>query len=145
MNVENILNELKKNLEEEFKKNFTGLVLFGSFAKGTQKLNSDIDILLTFNNLPQSRTKRFRLIRPIIMQLEEKYDIYINPVIAQEDKLSKSHLLLDIAQYAKILLDKNGKIKKHFEDIKNDYKNGLVKKIVRDNHYVLWISEKIET
>lgn len=132
-----ILNEFKIYLEDNFKDNFTGLVLFGSYAKNSQNKNSDVDLLITFKKLPKMRSERLDLILEILMQLETKYKIDINPIISQENELEESFLLIDIAEYAKIIIDKNKIITKLFQKIKNNYKQGFYQKLKRENYYVL--------
>lgn len=143
MNINTLLKELTESLENEFKDNFTGLVLFGSYAINKQKSTSDIDIFLTFKKLPNLRYERIKLISKFVDEIEEKYNIPINPIVSQEDKLQKSYFIIDIAEYAKILVDKNNKIHNIFQEIKKDYEKGLAKKKKVGNHYLLWVSEDI--
>ena len=143
MNINNLLKELQEALENDFKDNFTGLVLFGSYAKAAQKPNSDIDLILTFKKLPENRLDRLRLIEDVIDSIEDKYKIAINPIVSNEEKLQKTYLLIDIADYAKIIVDKNKKITTLFNSIKKDYKKGLAQKKKVGDHYILWISDEI--
>lgn len=55
--INKILNELKNSLKSKFKDNFTGLILFGSYAIGKKKKNRDLDIMILFNKLPKNREK----------------------------------------------------------------------------------------
>ena len=105
--INKLLDELVFELESKFKENFTGMILFGSYAKGTQNKNSDLDIIITFKKLPENRLERMKLVENIINKIEDKYKIAINPIISNENKLEKTYLMIDIAEYAKILLDKN--------------------------------------
>ena len=139
MNINSLLEELQESLEKEFKDNFTGLVLFGSYARGTQKPTSDVDLLLTFKNLPKNSYDRSDLFLDILINLEYRYNIDINAIYAEERELSKSPLLVDIALYAKILKDENKRISKLFINIKKDYEKGVYKKIPRKNHYTLYM------
>ena len=137
VDIDKILKELMSYLENDFKSNFTGLVLFGSYAKGNAKSNSDIDILITFKKLPKTRYERHELLEDFLNKLEDDYNVLINPIIAKDSNLEKSFLLIDIAQYAKILVDKRNKINKIFKDINKGYKEGVFKKIIRNAYYVL--------
>ncbi len=132
-----LLKELSLTLETKFKNNFTGLVLFGSYAKNKQKKNSDIDLLIIFNKLPKNRYKRSDLIVDIIINFNEKYDIDLAPILAEEKKLSKSILLIEIADYSQILLDKNNRIKSLFNKIEQDYINGYIKKIIKEDYHIV--------
>jgi len=49
-NIKNILTSLKPYLKEKY--HISSIELFGSYAKGTQSKNSDIDILVDFEKTP---------------------------------------------------------------------------------------------
>lgn len=138
-----LLKELQSSLEVEFKDNFTGLVLFGSYARNEANNHSDLDLIITFKKLPSSRVKRMELLTDFLLEFENKYELEINAIISDENKISKTYLVLDIAEYAKIIIDKNNKITNLFNSIKKDYDVGLVKKIPTGDHYMLWASDLI--
>ena len=135
-----ILSDLKKELKSRFKDDFTGLVLFGSYARNTQTKNSDLDILLIFDKLPPGRLERIRLVSGIIDPIEKKYKIDINPIIKLGKELKKTPLLMDIAEYAKILHDTNNSIKPVFDSIRKDYANGQIVKERCEDSYVLKVN-----
>ena len=56
-------------------KNETNVIIFGSYAKALQKKDSDLDILIVSKN---------RDIKKKILELNEIYDIEVNPKIAKE-------------------------------------------------------------
>ena len=77
------LNELKTRIQKILKK--YGIVkagIFGSYARGEQKKNSDVDILIEFN---ESLLKLVKLEREIAEDLKVKVDIItykgINPLL----------------------------------------------------------------
>jgi len=45
-----LLNEIIENITNKYKKEIKEIILYGSYAKGTQKEDSDIDILVLFKN-----------------------------------------------------------------------------------------------
>lgn len=137
--VDKLLKELIVELELQFQDNFTGLVLFGSYAKGTQTQNSDVDILLTFRKLPKSRLERIELIEILLNKLEKKYKLPINPIIKEKSELELNFLFADIADYAKIIVDKTGEINKFMKEILLKYESGLIKKIISGNNYRIYI------
>lgn len=137
MNINSLLEELQESLEKEFKDNFTGLVLFGSYAKGTQKHTSDVDIIITFKKLPVKRAEKQEFISDFLLPFEEKYHVDINAKISQDNMINKTILFYEIVDYAKILVDKNNKIDRLFKRIKKDYEKGDVKKIYRDNYHII--------
>ncbi len=127
--IKKLLTELKDQLEKSHKENFTGLVLFGSYARNTQNKDSDVDLIATFKDLPESRTQRIEIFSQTLVDLELKYNINITLIAKKESELKKSALLTEIADYAKILIDKNIKLINLFKSIQKDYKNGFVKKL----------------
>jgi predicted nucleotidyltransferase len=139
--LNSLLNHLIKNLENKFKDNFTGLVLFGSYAKNEAKDNSDLDILITFQELNCRYVERFDLVLPFLIKLEKEFKIQINPIIKLEKEFTISFLLSEIGTTGKIYLDKNKKIKLFFSKIKKAYKTGFIKKIETQNNYKIQIQD----
>jgi predicted nucleotidyltransferase len=103
-------------------KNFYGqrlisVVVFGSVGRGAQTYNSDIDILIIAEGLPNGRMKRIRefesveeKIEPFIKSLRQKEGIntYISAIIKSPEEVEKgSPLFLDMVEDARILLDKD--------------------------------------
>lgn len=80
MKINSLLKELNNSLENKFKDNFTGLVLFGSYAKNKQNSSSYIDILLTFKNcltletLLNYQLKKLYYVRNYISIMECKWN-----------------------------------------------------------------------
>lgn len=57
-NENQILQELKENCKKIIGKNLKAIVLFGSRASGTAKKDSDFDVLIIADDLPQAWRKR---------------------------------------------------------------------------------------
>jgi predicted nucleotidyltransferase len=49
MNISFILDEVIKKIISNYREEVEQIILYGSYAKGTQKKNSDIDILVLFD------------------------------------------------------------------------------------------------
>ncbi|MFW5704334.1 MAG: nucleotidyltransferase family protein [Nanoarchaeota archaeon] len=135
--INKLLTELKTELNSKHKENFTGLVLFGSYAKGVQNKNSDVDLIVSFKKLPKNRKEKISYLFDIIFPLEEKYGIEINPLVCESKNLKKTILATEISDYAKIIVDKKGFFKKLFDSIKNDFKEGIFEKIQRNSFHIL--------
>jgi predicted nucleotidyltransferase len=56
--IEGVLESIKKKLSANFKDNFKSLILYGSWAKGTSKSDSDIDILVVLDKMNENARKR---------------------------------------------------------------------------------------
>lgn len=55
--IGDILNNIQKNLTERFHDNIKALILYGSWAKGTAKIDSDIDLVAIFDELNKETEK----------------------------------------------------------------------------------------
>jgi predicted nucleotidyltransferase len=57
------------------------VILFGSYAKGTERKDSDIDVAIVV----KSTDKAFSEYAPIIWRLRRKIDTLIEPVVVEEN------------------------------------------------------------
>ena len=89
--IAEILNELRKRILERYK-DFKGLYLYGSMARGDYHKGSDIDVVAIFDEV--DRQKDFDL-GDIICELMYKYDIYIDLHIYTIDNLKKNPIYYD--------------------------------------------------
>ena len=53
-----LLEKLTKLLQEEFQDRLVSVVLYGSVARGDNRKDSDIDLLLVIKDLPKTITER---------------------------------------------------------------------------------------
>lgn len=74
------LKKYKKLLSEEML--FEEMILFGSYAKGNQREDSDIDVAIVVNNIQGD----YFSTRPLLWRIRREVDDRIEPVI-----LEKSH------------------------------------------------------
>ena len=83
--VKNILNQCKKLLQEHYKKNFKGLVVYGSVARNEEKPDSDIDLLVLMSQ-PFDFFKELRTIIDLLypVQLSSKRLISAKPADDEE-------------------------------------------------------------
>lgn len=103
-------------MEEEFGDDLVSVVLFGSVARGDNRKDSDVDLLIVVKNLPKDSTlKRIRLFEEKVedkLNLEqywkEGYYISLSPILKTPEEAEKfSPLYLDMTQDAVILYDKD--------------------------------------
>ncbi len=71
-NIKTLLNQIKERISADC------IIIFGSYAKGTQTKSSDIDLLIINNKKDNSINKE-------INQLETMYDIKINQIIVNQN------------------------------------------------------------
>jgi len=111
---ERLLTEIKSFYGERL----VSVIVYGSVARETQTFDSDLDLLIIAEGLPQGRMKRIREFDPIEDKLEpflkslrqnEGINTYISTVIKSHEEAEKgSPLFLDMVEDAKILFDKGG-------------------------------------
>jgi len=68
-----LLNNMVKIMKEEFKDDLISVVLYGSVARGDNRNDSDVDLLIIINNLPEdSMLKRITLFE---IKVEDKLNL----------------------------------------------------------------------
>jgi len=91
------INRTVKKYIDSVAKNQPGLIsafIFGSYAKNTQQLDSDIDVALVIDNLPDN--DRFET-QVKLMMIASKIDNRIEPhPISKQDLISNSPFALEI-------------------------------------------------
>lgn len=126
-----LLNELLDNLKVYF--DLVSFVVYGSVARGNAKKDSDVDILIIVNNLPD-RYEMFKIFdkaeEAIFDKIKELrkdgYYVFLSPVIkSREDARLITPLYLDMVEDAIILYDKDEfftkiirKLKKRLDELK---------------------------
>ena len=95
MDREEIIKKLNR-YAELLKQHFSlkKMILFGSYAKGTAKPHSDIDVAV----IVQKNTMDFFQYAPLLWKLSGMVDSLIEPVLFEEETDDKSGLLEDISK-----------------------------------------------
>jgi len=117
--IGNSLDLLLKAAMEFYKDRLASFVVFGSYARNTANENSDLDILLVVEDLPNGRFARVDEWIQIEKIWSEK--VFLSPVFFTPDELKQgSPLLLDMTQGEAILLyDKNNSLAEYLENLKS--------------------------
>ncbi|AKA72984.1 nucleotidyltransferase domain-containing protein [Saccharolobus solfataricus] len=111
-----LLNDMVKIMREEFKDDLISVVLYGSVARGDNRNDSDVDLLIVIDNLPMDGIlKRIRLFETKVedkLNLDEYwskgYYISLSPILKTPEEAGKiSPLYLDMVYDAVILYDKD--------------------------------------
>jgi len=134
MNLKNkvqiIIEELNKLVRDHYKDDLISLIVFGSIGRGTFREDSDIDLLIIANNLPNGRIKRinhFMLVEEKMESLLKSLELnqmYLSTIIkSPEEAIKGSPLFLDMIEDGIILYDKDN----FFKDILNKLKENLQK------------------
>ena len=138
--------ELERMLLSEIRSHYgKGLVsvVFGSVARKTQTFESDLDMLIIADQLPQGRGKRIgefeiidEKIEPFLKLLrnEEGINTYISAIIKSPEEAEKgSPLFLDMVEDSRMLFDRNGFFKGVLERLRERLRKSGAKRIWRGN------------
>jgi len=145
-----LLNNMVKIIKKEFKDDLTSVVLYGSVARGDNRNDSDVDLLIIIKNLPKdSMLKRIRLFETKVedkLNLDEYwkngYYISLSPILKTPEEAEKiSPLYLDMAYDAIILYDKNQFFTKILQKLKERLKE-LGAERVRMGKKWYWVLKK---
>ena len=126
-----LLEKLTKFLQEEFQDKLISVVLYGSVARGDNRKDSDIDLLLVIKDLPKTITERIILFDKVerkldddIMRLmDEGYYVTFSPILkTPEEAMRFSPIYIDMTEDAIILYDRNEFFRKVLEKTKKRLK-----------------------
>jgi len=103
--------ELKKTLREEF----TGMILFGSWARGEEREKSDVDVFIVLRNAKglKIRSRIYKVIVKHVKKPVTLIDARLNELL--EEKLELTPLLINIIADAVIIYDENSILKSFVE------------------------------
>jgi hypothetical protein len=138
-----LLEKLTKLLQEEFQDKLVSVVLYGSVARGDNRKDSDVDLLLVIKDLPKTITERVILFDKVerkldddIMRLmDEGYYVTFSPVLkTPEEAVRFSPIYMDMTEDAVILYDRDGFFRKVLEKTRKRLKELGFERV--------WLSEK---
>jgi len=141
-------NEIRRKITKGLKDspvNIVSVVLFGSSVKGEYTEDSDIDLLVIANNIPQKRNKRHKEIIAIkkkLYSLGISFDILL---LNADECISnfKNHnpLFLDITDEGVVIVDNKNFITTLIDETKEYIKNKKIKKV--ENGWIFPVTERI--
>ncbi|MFZ5556237.1 MAG: nucleotidyltransferase domain-containing protein [Pseudomonadota bacterium] len=123
---ERILAALPGACEAVYGGRLVSLAVFGSVARGTMRPDSDIDLLLVANPLPDGRMERMaefdaveeRLRKPLAEARAEGVQTILSPVFKTPEELRQgSFLFLDLTDQALILHDRGSVLRDYLEGL----------------------------
>ncbi len=85
--INNILEELNKQISEKFITQIQSIILFGSYAKEKATQNSDIDLLFIVNNLKDKEVREY--IERTCASYQHSHQIKISPIITDITEMKK--------------------------------------------------------
>ena len=111
------IEKLMERIKEYYGSNLVSVVIFGSHARGTNRTNSDLDILIVLEKCEKSKQKRLQeFVEKIEMPLEplaiklldEGIYMDVAPVILTKDEARYFNpLYLDMVKHKIIIFNKN--------------------------------------
>lgn len=142
-----ILQWLAENINKVIKLN--SLILFGSYARGEERHESDIDLLIVSENFPDKFSERFDILRPIFNEAKSHpaykrirkkgYYLQFSPLPYRPEELDDTPpLLLDLTEDSLIIKD-DGTFARKINELKRKLKSlGAERRITKKgNRY--WI------
>jgi len=121
---EEILRRLVEGLQAHYGPRLVSVAVFGSVGRGTQREDSDIDLLIVARGLPRGRTARVEEFLPVEQRLEtwlappraELMPVALSPVLKTPEEVEAgSPLFLDMVEDARILHDEGGFLAAYLE------------------------------
>jgi hypothetical protein len=139
--------ELEERLLAEIRsfygERLVSVIVFGSVAREAQSFDSDLDLLVIAEGLPQGRMKRIRefgsvenKVEPFLKTLQQKKGIntYISAIIKSPEEAEKgSPLFLDMVEDAKMLFDRRHFFEGVLERLRKRLKELGARRIWRGN------------
>jgi len=124
---EEILRRLGEGLQAHYGPRLVSVAVFGSVGRGTQREDSDIDLLIIVRGLPRGRTARVEEFLPVEQRLEawlappraELMPVALSPVLKTPEEVEAgSPLFLDMVEDARILHDEDGFLAAYLERLR---------------------------
>jgi len=98
--IKDIVDGIQKELSERFKNNFRSLILYGSWAKGTARTDSDIDLLALFGRLDKETGK---YMYDIARNIDTEKSITIIPTRLEDFQKEKLPLFTAVKREGKLI------------------------------------------
>jgi len=132
-NVELAIREFVEECKKKFGENLVSIILFGSYARGSFKETSDVDLLVIAKNLPKSVWERDKLLEEVVWDILEKKHIKISPILVEPEEV-KIHAMWPNPIFYGILLGYHAIYgSEFFEEIMNTVKERVK---VKDPIYI---------
>jgi predicted nucleotidyltransferase len=144
--VERLLVEVTQRVRHHYGARLVSLVVFGSIGRGTARPDSDVDLLIVAENLPDGRMARVDEFTPVEQALaatlaDGRRFGFINecsPVFkTPEEVLAGSPLLLDMVEDARVLVDRDAFFHAAIDRLKERLARQGTRRIWRGNAW-LW-------
>jgi len=137
MKLADRFSEVVDALREHLGSDLVGIVLYGSWARGTARPDSDVDLFVVVHNLPQSRFDRaVHVHRAVIGRFDQRMSILAKEP-AEFERFFPS-LYLDIGLDGIILYDSQGYIRRMLARIREIIREAGLYRTCRDGE-LMWL------
>ncbi|MBT9164579.1 MAG: hypothetical protein DDT23_00581 [candidate division WS2 bacterium] len=132
------LEQVAKVFKEKLGKSLVGIALFGSTTRGEAHIDSDWDIFMVTDELPDNPFERQMFLRSMLPK-EMGTKISLMAKTKEEFEHRLLPVYLDIAADAMILFDPEGYLERKFKQIKEIIeREGLIRKKVHNTWVWAW-------
>lgn len=107
LDLDKIILEIKKLINNKNKNLISSAVLFGSYARGDYKDNSDVDILLVYDEVKGFNEKLLKFENEILKITDKIELLIISKKEFKEKVLSFNHQLITLFYDAKVIFDED--------------------------------------
>ena len=135
-------------LIEFFSERLVSIVLFGSIAYGRAGNESDIDLLVVVENLPERYSERLKLLRKALVGLEDlrlkiwrekgRYPLLDTIILTPQEATVSHPFYLDMAEDAIIIYDRGSFMKRKLETLKEKLSELGARKVALPNGRWYW-------
>ena len=139
---ERLLDEIRSSLQEYYGDRLVSLAVFGSVARGTQRPDSDVDLLVVGHSLPVGRTRRIaefgeaeKKLGPVLSDLRRQgISTDLSPVLETPAEVERGGLFyIDLVEDARLLYDRDDFLKGFLERLRGRLKQLGARRIQRGN------------
>jgi predicted nucleotidyltransferase len=88
--LERILSDFKQAMFHIYGDQLASVILYGSYARGDQQAESDIDLAVVLRTDHVERWREVERIAPITVELSDKYNCLIAPIVVEAKRLASS-------------------------------------------------------
>ena len=138
-----LIDELARRLERTFDRRLVSVVIYGSVARGTARPESDLDVLVVADDLPESYYERLDRVLPIVMELratpawQQLVARGITPfpsllVLSRAEARKPRLLYLDMLDEARLVIDRQGFFAAQLEALRRRLSELGARKVRRD-------------
>jgi uncharacterized protein len=92
INIESALASVTQKVRQVYDTRLEKIILYGSYARGTQKLDSDVDLMVVLKNAEITNDK-VGVIGSLITEMKEQFNILISIIPVTLQRYSESQRL----------------------------------------------------